>query len=440
MTSHKLVCDVQAEIFNAEGKLREKRFYSSEPLVENYFFVNIKDKFGKLLRSKKYLFRSFHPNFSRWLNYAFLEVVNNTAGAAGDQIAQLGGGALTTSTHNTVVDAPVTNDNYGIQVGTGSTQPAFTDTQLNSKVSHGTASGNLYYNATTVTPVPVTTNGSDYNKLIITRLFENQHATDAVDIKELGIAALDTSATEYFLIARDTKAIAAEATEAASGPSNIIETVEAGEILEVKYELSIGYSSTGGFTSNMISFLTSELKDDTVTAKSYAGATASVDFTAAQTDKALLNVTGADDNYGILIGSSSNTFDIDDYKMSNKILDASVDYGTMSVVDLTTNVEGTNPVEYYTLFGATRSFTSMETDSSVTIRESGLVLRKGAGPYTYYTIARVLLADTPAVDPIVDPTAPTSEAAVRGSNGIVLEPSEILRLTYAVKTVMYTEE
>jgi len=78
------------------------------------------------------------------------------------------------------VAAPAGNDSRGMVVGTGTTSPTRTDYNIESKIEHGTDSGQLYYYACEVT------HSDDYVE--ITRTFGNESGAD-ITIREIGIIA-----------------------------------------------------------------------------------------------------------------------------------------------------------------------------------------------------------------------------------------------------------
>jgi len=88
-------------------------------------------------------------------------------------------------------------DERGLLVGTGTTSPTRTDYSLESKIPHGTGSGQLYYYACEVV------HGDDYVE--VRRTFGNESGAD-ITIKEVGLVAgyYDVDAADYkrTLIAR----------------------------------------------------------------------------------------------------------------------------------------------------------------------------------------------------------------------------------------------
>ncbi|RLI87201.1 MAG: hypothetical protein DRP01_02525 [Archaeoglobales archaeon] len=89
------------------------------------------------------------------------------------------------------------NDDGGLLVGTGTTEPTRDDYALESKIPHGTGAGQLYYYTTSII------HGPDYVE--VRRTFANQSGAD-ITVREVGLVAcyydVDVSAYRYALIAR----------------------------------------------------------------------------------------------------------------------------------------------------------------------------------------------------------------------------------------------
>jgi len=420
MNSHKTQLIAKAQVFTADGKLKKDYSVSPKETLMAKVVITLRDALGNITNKMESPFRSYNSNFSKWLNYALFLVDNGAADS--NQITDTSAAALAT-THNCKLTAAATDDTYGIFVGTASTDPTLADYIMSTKVAHGAGAGALMYGSTTVTPIPVTTGGTDYNKIHITRFFDNTSGGD-ITIRETGIAGLGTTAGDYFLIARDNQSLVTVDGETVTDMSLLVPD---GQIAEVKYILTLDNDvSVGGLTSNWLGFLASEFKDAAVSVKNYLGTQTAVDFTAAQASKLLLNVAATNDDYGIMIGASNSSFEITDYKLLDRIIDSSVDYGAMTLTGLEELAEGQVKIENYSQIGCTRDFTSQETDTTVIVREAALVLNKGAGT-AYYTIARIRFADA---------------SSIRGTSGdgISLEPSEVLRLTFYFKHILFEED
>jgi hypothetical protein len=100
------------------------------------------------------------------------------------------------------VEAPSTDDSYGILVGTGTTAPALDDYQLETKTAHGSGSGQLQYGATSVAAAAIVGSNVD---MVISRTFINASGA-SITIREVGLALREMwyGSTNYkFLIAHD---------------------------------------------------------------------------------------------------------------------------------------------------------------------------------------------------------------------------------------------
>jgi len=162
--------------------------------VRTYVRAVVRDKGGRIIRDTGYRrTNTLTKNF-----YAILAT----------QMEHVDGKYDVTRTDGTVVksayyatnfeaDAPEGDGTYGLQVGTGTTEPTRDDYKLESRITHGTGSGNLYYYACTFVQ------GDDHVE--VRRTFANQSGAD-ITINEVGLTVLfysDTdSATKKALIAR----------------------------------------------------------------------------------------------------------------------------------------------------------------------------------------------------------------------------------------------
>ena len=115
-------------------------------------------------------------------------------------------------------------ENVGVVVGSGTTAVTPTDTKLETKIAHGTGSGQLVYLGCGLKPVVIS--GSDaYVDLI--RFFENQSGGN-VTINEVGIYAIGATQQWGFCICRDVLS------------SSI--TVADGQLLKVRYRVKVTVS------------------------------------------------------------------------------------------------------------------------------------------------------------------------------------------------------
>ncbi|MBA7636007.1 hypothetical protein ES703_43620 [subsurface metagenome] len=93
-------------------------------------------------------------------------------------------------------------DAYGIVVGTnaGTTAEDNENYALDTKIAEGVASGELSYQG--VTDVAPRVVGPNID-LDLSRTFLNEHATDPVTVKEIGIICRNETDTKYHLLLRD---------------------------------------------------------------------------------------------------------------------------------------------------------------------------------------------------------------------------------------------
>lgn len=131
-------------------------------------------------------------------NLDFPDLVKDTAGATftldKDYGASTGWGM--------VVDAASGDDTHGIQVGTGTTAVAKANHQLNTKIAHGTGSGQLEYKAVVVGPTHGISGGY---RVTVSRQFDNNSGA-TITVQECGMVwtCQDTSLVQkYVLVLHD---------------------------------------------------------------------------------------------------------------------------------------------------------------------------------------------------------------------------------------------
>jgi len=112
------------------------------------------------------------------------------------------------------------DNNYGIQIGTGTTAPAITDYRLTQIILNGTSAGQMQYGAVSVMSTVInTTNNTGY--FTITRAFTN-NSGGSITVSEVGLVA---KGSHYILIIHDLL------------PTPI--TVPNGSSLSISYEIQI---------------------------------------------------------------------------------------------------------------------------------------------------------------------------------------------------------
>jgi hypothetical protein len=412
------------ELYNRHGQLT-RRFSPAIPKLEpDMMIVNVMTKNGIIKKQYKQPFASFVANFTRLINYGWMQVLNKVGASANDIIyTHVTGGAttLTADAYHAKVNeaalAPAAPNVYGIMVGDmdnttglGLTVEAgignvvqYTDYMLRTLLINdgGAPNTDLETRAVNISMPNETT-------LLISRRFQNDSAAD-IYVDECCLVGTETDNNEEFMLARDILGTSGPAT----GLANVPITVEATEILEISYTFTV--SETGGLTVNWLKYLSSLLGDavpvsamrditnSAQAAANPAGAQTDQDMTAAQDD----------DTFGIVIGGyiSSDTsiptvsaFTSADYQVTSKLLDTEIDYGPM--VPIAIDLQST-----YTQFGMYRDFENDNT-TTVYVVDSGLYM-KDATLTKYFLMARSVAPGTGVVG------APAS---------ITVLPDEILRV------------
>jgi hypothetical protein len=175
-----------------------------------YWEIEIRDKNGKLLERKRFKSHSWLRQFIDWLRMCALQIPASTS------VSQMTINDVT-NTSRTVPNASsdyapafvvaycagANVDGYGLVVGSGDAPNSISTYALASKIAHGSGSGQLIHNATTVEAV-TNPSGGDLQFRVI-RTFTNNSGTSVV-VKEIGIyGSLRDSGINWrsFCIARD---------------------------------------------------------------------------------------------------------------------------------------------------------------------------------------------------------------------------------------------
>ena len=183
---------------------------SKKPNVEVSLNVEVKDKYGKIIRKLERKSESLLNNFMEMLTSAMVLAPYSLKDVGGnDRTVSL----FVPSTSETPVELTPMDvlagddiDSYGIQVGTGTTPVTSQDYALASKISHGSASGQLDYGACSLETKAITNNTS-YARY--RRDFTNLSGA-TITVNEIGLVAkhkrvigATTEGEWYFLIIRD---------------------------------------------------------------------------------------------------------------------------------------------------------------------------------------------------------------------------------------------
>jgi len=94
-------------------------------------------------------------------------------------------------------DAPATNANYGIRVGTGTNPVSISDYNLQTPIAHGNGAGQLYHQGVVISSVTIAGNEA---YLTIQRNFNNNSGA-SITVQEAGLISF--TGLYYFLLLRD---------------------------------------------------------------------------------------------------------------------------------------------------------------------------------------------------------------------------------------------
>lgn len=161
--------------------------------------IEVRDAKGKLIERKKGNSDSFVENFIQMLYGLMYGAASNTQGSVTDTSGYPQSYPNLTSTSQALmrVRASAGQHNIGIQVGSGTTPVSKTDYALESKIGHGTGTGQLSYGECSI-DAPYEEDG--VLKLRIYRNFSNSSG-GSITVNEIGIY-VSTPAGDV-MIARD---------------------------------------------------------------------------------------------------------------------------------------------------------------------------------------------------------------------------------------------
>ena len=398
MESHGLGVKTVYEIYNRKGG---ELIYSNENNKVGKAEVQIKiNNPGQSERIITFPFRSYVSNFSRVLQYGLLAIDNSTAGAAIDKIIKTTTGGATyaaaeiqTMAVNEIALTGAAQTAYGIWIGDidnlsghGLTleagiggSVAYNDYMLRGLLlaNGGTPDTDINYLATNVT-----FSNSD-NTLTVSRRFQNVSATIDTKITEIGLVG--KSGTDYFLLARDR----------VTDGTNAYFLLSMGGTVEVSYIFTI--TDILGFTQNYLKMLSSEFLGANALSqvRDINNVAQTINFSSARTQKDLL-AAATSDLYGILVGYQTGVFNTSagtntpytvntqsyniGSKISHGVIVNTLYHGVVTAVVMEQTLNKTT-------FGLYRDFENQYTSLQVPINNSGLVIRQGTSPYTYYLIA-----------------------------------------------------
>ena len=423
MKSHPLGITTKYELFE-KGHLIDSIEKIRQPKTEIRLTINNP---GQPTRVLRFPFRSYTSNFCRVLNNAFLAINDSTSGAAIDKLIKAVTGGITYPTaavHTMAVNegalTAAAQTAYGIWIGDPDNQSAlgltpestiggvtqFNDYMLRALLpaTGGTPETNINYLATNVA-----FSNSD-NTLTVSRRFQN--TSSSVDIKIGEIGLIGKSGTDYFLIARDKISVAntsAPGFNNANSGNIPYYTLSALGTAQVDYIFT--NDNTTGLTQNYFKILSSLFVGGNALSQVHdtTNAAQTINFSSARTQMDLLAAVNID-TYGIVASYNTQaplgeTYNASSYALSQKIPNGSIlqslNYSVVTPIALTQS-------NNITQFGLYRDFEYAYTSDSQKVGSSGLIVRQGTSPYTYYLIA------TDSVS----------------TNPFTVKPNQILRITY----------
>jgi hypothetical protein len=192
--------------------------------------VELRDRNGKIIYKKRFRSKSFVSNFLkilRTISYGYTGATSATmyftsysAGikdhSGNDVLFPIFAENKTDPSYFFNLNAPASDANYGIRVGSGSTSPTADDYNLANPIAHGTGSGQLVYGATTIETVVVEGSSRTYFRII--RTFSNSSGA-TVTVREIGLSvkwSRPTVGYYYALLARDVLSSAVDVPDGAT--------------------------------------------------------------------------------------------------------------------------------------------------------------------------------------------------------------------------------
>jgi hypothetical protein len=169
-------------------------------MIEIYYRLLLHDRKGKIIKDTGEI-----PSHSYVIQ--FLELINGYFDGVAITATDVNGAESTLLGTSRIayygnLNAPATNDTFGIVVGTnaGLTPVSNTDYKLDTKILHGSAiADKLKYGAVTFTAPAVVEANID---MVIVRTFINDSG-GTITVKEIGIICKNTTDTKYHLLLRD---------------------------------------------------------------------------------------------------------------------------------------------------------------------------------------------------------------------------------------------
>lgn len=315
LESHNLNVGVQVLHLDENNNIIKKYNYISNYIDTSSNIEVIVRLDNNIIHNEKYPFRSYVNNLLAWTR-KWLFYNNETFPISEMELLDVLGNKITSWFISTTSGGYQFLGRYGetfngIVVGTSSVEHNIKTFNLYGKIEHGNATDLLGYQAQAYLGLNYISS-SYYN--VISRSFINSSSAP-INIREIGIignySAFDLNLnTNAFLICRDIK-------DYAGNYINI--TLPTASIVTINYNLF--FPNTNHLTKQYAQLYQSCATNANVTVKTVSGGTLTVNAAAGNWSHTIINSTTAhNENYGILVGSASSPFDLNDYALYGQIL------------------------------------------------------------------------------------------------------------------------
>jgi len=373
LKSHNLNVGASIQHFDVDGSLIKEYYYpTSNDGEQVYLEAKVENENGEIIHSEKYPFRSFNHNMLRYQQFILQEWSTGIGAALG--FHNLSGSLISWGglpgyyTEACRFDSAYGQTNVGLCVGTSSaTNSMYTD-NLHGKIEHGNGTNQLGYQVQTTFPLSIIS-GSYY--LTTTRSFINSGST-SVNIREIGFIGCEATQMNKpnyaFLFCRDTKDYAGNDINIVLPTSSIL-TVNLNLIYPNNNHLVKSYAQVMECVITNTAASIRPMTSGTLVTVNAQSRNGGIGLFYANTFAECM-ATGS----SIMVGSSSQAFNIDDYKLYGLI---KAGYETTSLYYF--------PNNWYVVSGSdsgSRQLSRMITNytpNTFTIEEMGLVNWVGTG-------------------------------------------------------------
>jgi len=140
---------------------------------------------GKVVKEQRFFAKSFLKNWSEWARGMWNRTRPTMVDTGGEVRSPFPYFVdASNRIHDFTCTAPAEDDAYGVFIGTGVKVPETDDYNLEAKIPHGTATGQMSYGATSVGAVAVEAYESAFR---VERVFANYSGAD-ITVSEVGLA------------------------------------------------------------------------------------------------------------------------------------------------------------------------------------------------------------------------------------------------------------